>query len=60
MNAEMVAALVARARAAQEEYEKFPQERVDDCVLAAGWAICEPTRCRELAELAVRDSGLGA
>ena len=55
----MVRDLVGRARAAQREYEKFSQAQVDDCVLAAGWAICEPGRCRELAELAVSDSGLG-
>ncbi len=55
----LVAALVARARAAQRAYETWPQERVDEAVAAAGWAIVEPSRNRELAELAVRDTGMG-
>ena len=54
-----VAALVARARAAQREFETWPQERVDEAVTAAAWAIVEPGRNRALAELAVRDTGLG-
>lgn len=55
----IVGALLARARDAQRLYEQFDQARVDACVTAAGWAICEPGRNRELAELAVRDTGLG-
>ena len=55
----IVAALVARARAAQHEYETWSQERVDEAVVAAGWAIVEPGRNKALAELAVRDTGLG-
>ncbi len=54
-----VAALVARARAAQREYEGWSQAQVDMVVTAAGWAICEPARNRELAELAVADTGIG-
>jgi len=54
-----VAALIARARAAQAEFERWPQERVDEAVLACGWAIMKPQNNRLLAELAVRDSGLG-
>ncbi|MEO8938738.1 MAG: aldehyde dehydrogenase family protein [Burkholderiaceae bacterium] len=54
-----VEALVARARAAQREYETWTQEQVDMTVTAAGWAIIEPTRNRELAELAVADTGIG-
>lgn len=51
--------LIHRARAAQAEYEEFDQERVDATVSAVAWAIMEPGRARELAELAVKDSGLG-
>ncbi len=51
--------LVERARVAQRAYEMFDQVRVDACVTAAGWAICEPGRNQELAEMAVRDTGLG-
>jgi sulfoacetaldehyde dehydrogenase len=54
-----VAALVSRARAAQREFERWPQERVDEAVLACGWAIMQPRNNRELAEIAVRDTGLG-
>ena len=54
-----VQALVSRARAAQQVANGYDQARVDEVVAAAGWAIVEPTRNRELAELAVRDTGIG-
>ena len=54
-----VRALVARARVAQSEFETWTQERVDEAVTAAAWAIVEPGRNRSLAELAVRDTGMG-
>ncbi|MCC6379098.1 MAG: sulfoacetaldehyde dehydrogenase, partial [Burkholderiales bacterium] len=55
-----VAALVARARAAQRVIDGCDQQRADELAVAAGWAIVEPSRNRALAELAVRDTGLGA
>jgi sulfoacetaldehyde dehydrogenase len=54
-----VAELVARARAAQRVADGYDQARVDELVSAAGWAIIEPGRNRELAELAVADTGIG-
>lgn len=54
-----IAALVARARAAQRSYETWSQVQVDMVITAAGWAIIEPKRNRELAELAVTDTGIG-
>jgi len=54
-----VGALVARARAAQRVYEAWNQDQVDSAVAAAGWAIVEPARNRELAELAVAATGIG-
>ena len=57
---ETVRALIARARAAQAGYARWPQERVDEAALACGWAIMKPENNRALAELAVRDSGLGS
>ncbi len=54
-----VAALVARAREAQRIAEGYDQQRVDELVAAAGWAIIEPARNRELAELAVADTDIG-
>jgi sulfoacetaldehyde dehydrogenase len=54
-----VAALVARARAAQAAYERCSQAEVDEVVTAAGWAIVRPENNRRLAERAVADTGLG-
>lgn len=54
-----VAALLTRARAAQRVYGGYDQARLDETVAAAGWAIMEPGRNRTLAEIAVRDTGLG-
>jgi len=54
-----VAKLVERARAAQADYEKYSQSEVDLVVEAVAWAILEPKRNLELAELAVKDTGLG-
>jgi sulfoacetaldehyde dehydrogenase len=56
---EIVGALVARARAAQQVYETYDQAKVDEVVTAAGWAIVKPENNRCLAELAVHDTGLG-
>ncbi|MEO8486605.1 MAG: aldehyde dehydrogenase family protein [Betaproteobacteria bacterium] len=54
-----VAAIVARARAAQRAIADYGQARADELAVAAAWAIVEPSRNRALAELAVRDSGMG-
>ena len=54
-----VTALLAHARAAQRIADGYDQARVDELVAAAGWAIVEPARNRELAELAVADTGIG-
>ena len=54
-----VSNLLARARAAQAEYERFDQTQVDDVVAAIAWTILEPDRNRYLSERAVEDTGLG-
>ncbi len=54
-----VAAIVARARAAQARFADADQARVDEAVTGLAWALYEPGRARELAELAVADTGLG-
>lgn len=54
-----VAALVARARKAQTAINTWSQAQLDELATAAGWAIMEPSRNRMLAEIAVRDTGLG-
>ena len=56
---EDVARLITRARAAQRSYQQYTQEQVDEVVTAAGWAIMKPENNRALAEMAVRDTGLG-
>ncbi|WP_044042828.1 acylating sulfoacetaldehyde dehydrogenase [Caballeronia insecticola] len=55
----VVGALVARARGAQRRFENAGQHTLDTAVAAAAWAIMEPERNRQLADLAVRDTGLG-
>ncbi len=51
--------LIVKARAAMETFESADQARVDEAVTALAWAIYEPERAKELAVLAVRDTGLG-
>jgi sulfoacetaldehyde dehydrogenase len=55
----LVQSIIARARAAQKIFERYTQVELDEAVAAAGWAIMEPARNRTLAEMAVRDTGLG-
>src|SRR5512132_3660909 len=55
----IVAAVVAKARAAQAIADQWTQDDADEAAVACGWAIMEPSRNRALAELAVRDTGLG-
>lgn len=57
--ADAVRQVVRRARAAQAIADGWNQTRVDEVVAAAAWAILEPHRNRELAELAVADTGVG-
>jgi sulfoacetaldehyde dehydrogenase len=58
-HAATIATLVARARVAQRLCETYDQARVDELVTAVGWAIVNPEHNRVLAEIAVRESGLG-
>jgi sulfoacetaldehyde dehydrogenase len=54
-----VAEIVGRARDAPRTFEEFSQEQVDAVVAGAAWAAAEPERARLLAEVSVRDTGLG-
>ena len=56
---EAVGKVIDRARAAQAHADRWSQSQADEAAVAAGWAIVEPARNRALAELAVRDTGLG-
>lgn len=52
--------LIERARQAQRDYETgADQARYDRTALAAAWALMEPSRNKELSELAVATTGLG-
>ena len=55
----IIAGLIAGARAAMAAFADADQDTVDDAVAALAWAIYKPERARELAEVAVRDTGLG-
>lgn len=54
-----VSTVVARAGDAQREFAGADQERVDDAVRALAWSLYKPEHAREVAELAVADTGLG-
>jgi sulfoacetaldehyde dehydrogenase len=56
---EIVEAILRRARKALAAYENRDQARVDEAVTALAWSIYKPENARALAELAVRDTGLG-
>ncbi len=52
--------LVDRARIAQKKFEKNgSQELFDLACQAVGWALMEPEQNQRLAELAVKETGLG-
>ena len=55
----IIAELIAGACAAMAAFDDADQDTVDDAVAALAWAIYKPERARELAEVAVRDTGLG-
>jgi len=55
----IIADLVDRGRTAMVTFENADQARVDEAVTALAWAIYEPSRAKELAEMAVVDTGLG-
>ena len=55
----VVGDLVARARAAMAAFRNDDQAAVDDAVTALAWSIYRPEHARELAELAVAETGLG-
>jgi len=51
--------VMRRARAAFESFRDVSQERADEAVRALAWSIYKPEHARELAALAVADTGLG-
>src|SRR3954447_8834159 len=55
----VVGNLVQRARTAMDLFQNADQARVDEAVTALAWSLYNPSHARELAELAVADTGLG-
>jgi len=58
-HSEIVGDLMARARAAMAAFRNHDQAAVDDAVTALAWSLYRPERARELAKLAVAETGLG-
>lgn len=56
---EIIAELVERARKAMKEVSGYTQEQANTLVKAAAWAIYNQEHAETLAEIAVRDTGLG-
>jgi len=56
---EIAADLMRKARAAQEKFADADQVRVDEAVRAVAWSLYKPEHAKELAEIAVEDTGLG-
>jgi len=54
-----VGLLIERARAAFESFKNADQARVDEAVTAIAWSLYKPEHARELAQMAVEDTGLG-
>ncbi|MBV5269214.1 MAG: aldehyde dehydrogenase family protein [Afipia sp.] len=59
MWSDIAADLVRRGRIAQNIFGDADQARVDEAVRAIAWSLYQPEHARELAELAVEDTGLG-
>ena len=51
--------LIHNGRVAMRSLTNANQARVDEAVTAIAWAVYQPERARELAELAVEDTGMG-
>ncbi len=51
--------VMRRARVAFEGFRDVSQERADEAVRALAWSVYKPEHARELAALAVADTGLG-
>ncbi len=56
---DIAADLMRRGRAAQEVFAEADQARTDEAVRAIAWSLYKPEHAKALAELAVKDTGLG-
>jgi sulfoacetaldehyde dehydrogenase len=56
---ELIDHLLAKAREAQKVIEFWPQEKVDETILAVGWEAYKRETAETVARLAVEETGLG-
>jgi sulfoacetaldehyde dehydrogenase len=56
---ESLASVLARGREAQAVAERWPQEKADQAVAAAGWSVFQESHARRLTSLAFHETGLG-
>ena len=56
---DIVAQVVAKARAAQEQIQSYSQQQIDQLTLAVGWVVMDDATNQHLCELAVTETGLG-
>ncbi len=56
---DVIQELMEKARKAQQEVEHWPQEKVDEMVLAAAWEAIKPEHAEECAKMAVKETKMG-
>ena len=59
MNRAQISKMMEKARAAQMIFETYDQERVDEVVMAIGWAVFKEDNARYLARLECEETGMG-
>jgi sulfoacetaldehyde dehydrogenase len=58
-NEEISGALVAKARAAQKQVEKYTQEQIDEVALSVAWQVYKDDNIAACAKIAVEETGKG-
>ena len=56
---EEVAAMMVRARAAQEQIANYSQAQVDELITAMVWAVAREDRSEEIARFTIEETQLG-
>lgn len=56
----MIEALVKKARIAQKVAADYSQKQIDDACMAIGWEVYKDDNIKELAEMAVEETGMGS
>ena len=55
----IIQTIIKKAKEAQQQFEKYNQEQVDEVVTAVAWALCNPKINKLISNLAVETTGLG-